>query len=173
MLAHSELFLGTAWYPEVMPHQWCEALEIRCEDSPGHLDSIATNLAGMNPNAFTLAAIERSSSKIAGYVFCNLPDDCPETLVVGHLKVDAEYQRRGVGTMLLAAGQIHASQRGWRCSQARLLVLAENRPARNCYVQAGFRQVSSSYAKLAKGVNHEVRWLQMARALGSGRDRDP
>ena len=62
---------------------------------------------------------KRVHSKIAAYVFCSLCDDCPGTLVVGHLKLDAEYHRLGVGTMLLAAGQIHASQRGWRCSKAK------------------------------------------------------
>ena len=167
VLAQNELFICTAWYRKVMPHHWCEAVGIRREDSPGYVDAIATNLTGIHPTAFTLAAVEKSSFKIAGCIYCNIPDDCGETLVVGHLKVDAQYQRRSVGSMLLTAGQIHASQRGWRCSKARLAVLAENRPARNCYAQAGFRQVSSSHARLAKGVNHEVQWLQMARALES------
>ena len=165
VFAHSELFIGIAWYRKVMPHHWCEAVGIRREDSDAYLDAIATNLTGTHPTAFTLAAIEKSSFKIAGYIYCHLPDDSAETLVVGHLKVDNQYQRQGVGSMLMTAGQIHASQRGWRCSKARLAVLAANRPARNCYVQAGFRQVSGSHGKLAKGVNHEVQWLQMARAL--------
>ena len=109
VLAHSDLFVGTAWYPEVEPHHWCKAVGIRREDSPGYIDAIAANLAGKNPSAFTLAAIEKSRNKIAGYVFCCVPDnDSPETLSVGHLKVDSEYQRRGVGTMLLAAAEIHA-----------------------------------------------------------------
>ena len=112
VLAHSELFIGTAWYRKVMPHQWCEAVGIRREDSPGYVDAITTNLTGTHPTAFTLAAIEKSSFKIAGYIYCSIPDDCPETLEVGHLRVDAQYQRRGVGSMLLTAGQIHASQRG-------------------------------------------------------------
>ena len=33
MLAQNDLFVGTAWYPEVEPNQWCEAAEIRREDS--------------------------------------------------------------------------------------------------------------------------------------------
>ena len=165
MLAHSEHFIGTAWYRKILPHQWCEAVGVRREDSPGYVDAIATNLAGKHPTAFTLAAIEKRSFNIAGYIYCHLPDDNAETLVVGHLKVDTQYQRRGVGSMLLTAGQIHASQRGWRCSKARLTVLAENRPARNCYAQAGWRQISSFHSKLATGVNQEVQWLQMARAL--------
>ena len=165
VLAHSELFIGTAWYRKVLPHQWCEAVGVRREDSPAYVDAIATNLAGKHPSAFTLAAIEKNSFKIAGYIYCHLSDDSAETLVVGHLKVDNQYQRRGVGSMLLTAGQIHARQEGWQCTEARLAVLAENRPARNCYVQAGFRQVSSSHGKLATGVNQEVQWLQMARAL--------
>ena len=149
VLAHSELFIGTAWYRKVKPHHWCEAVAIRREDSPGYVEAIATNLTGKHPTAFTLAAIEKtslldgsqcergwmfasqSSFNIAGYIYCHLPDDSAETLVVGHLKVDTQYQRRGVGSMLMTAGQIHASQRGWRCSKARLAVLAENRPARN------------------------------------------
>ena len=171
MLAHGELFIGTAWYRKVISHHWCEAVGIRREDSPGYVDAIATNLTGTHPAAFTLAAIEKCSFKIAGYVYCHLPDDSAETFVVGHLKVDTQYQRRGVGSMLLTAGQSHASQRGWRCSKARLAVLAENRPARNCHAQAGFRQVSSSHAKLAKGVNHEVQRLQMAQSLARSRGK--
>ena len=131
-----------------MLHQWCEAFGKRREASPGYLDAVATNLAGMNLSAFTLAAIEKSSRKIAGYIYCNLLKDCSEALVVGHPKVDTEYQRRGVGTMLLAAGQIHARQQGWHCSEASLAALAV---------------VSSSHARLAKSVSHEVQWLQMAR----------
>ena len=168
VLAHSELFLGTAWYPEVEPHHWCKAVGIRRDDSPGYIDAIAANLAGKNPSAFTLAAIEKSRNKIAGYVFCCAPDnDSPETLAVGHLKVDTEYQRRGVGSMLLAAAETHAYQRGWRCREARLSVLAENRPARSCYEKAGFQQTSSSFVELAEGIEHEVQWLRMARALES------
>ena len=153
VLDHSGLFVGTTWYRKVMPHHWCEAVGMRRENSPTYLDAVATKLTGTHPTTFTLAAIKKSSFKIAGYIYCHLPDDCAETLVVGHLNVDAQHQRRGVSTMLLAAGQIDASQRGWRCSKARLAVLAENRPARNCYAQAGFRQVSSSNARLAKGVS--------------------
>ena len=70
--------------------------------------------------------------------------------MVGHLKVNAEYQRGGVGTMLLAAGEMHANQRGWRGSKARLSVLAENYPAQNCSVKAGFQQVSSCHVSLQK-----------------------
>ena len=168
MLAHSDFFDGIAWYPEVEPHHWCKAVGIRNKKSPGYVDAIATNVAGKNPGAFTLAAIEKSRNKIAGYVFCCVPDnDSPETLSVGHLRVDSEYQRRGVGTMLLAAAQINANQRGWRCRKARLSVLAENRPARNCYEKAGFQQVSASFVELAEGIEHEVHWLRMARTLGS------
>ena len=90
MLAHSDLFVGTAWYPEVEPHHWCKAVGIRREDSPGHIDAIAANLAGKNPSAFTLAAIEKSRNKIAGYIFCCVPDnDSAETLSIGHLRVDS------------------------------------------------------------------------------------
>ena len=166
MLAHSDIFVGTAWYPEVEPHHWCKAVGLRRDDSPGYIDAIATNLAGKNESAFTLAAIEKTRGKIAGYVFCCAPDKkSPETLSVVHLKVDTEYQRRGVGTMLLAAAEIHAHQRGWQCHEARLSVLAENRRARSCYEQSGFQQVSSSFVELAEGVEHEVQWLKMARTI--------
>ena len=168
MLAHSDLFVGTAWYPEVEPHHWCKAVGLRRDDSPAYIDAIATNLAGKNPSAFTLAAIEKTRGKIAGYVFCCAPDKkSPETLSVVHLKVDTEYQRRGVGTMLLAAAEIHANQRGWACRKSRLSVLAENRPARSCYEKAGFQQESSSLVELAEGIEHEVQWLKMARTIGS------
>ena len=173
VLAHSDLFVGSAWYPEVEPHHWCKSVGIRREDSPGYVDAIATNVAGKNPSAFTLAPIEKSRNKIAGCVFCCAPDkDSLETLSVGHLKVDIEYQRRGLGTMLLAAAEIHAHQRRWRCHKARLTLLAENRPARNCYEKTGFQQVSSSFVELAEGIEHEVQWLKMARAQrfqGAGR----
>ena len=74
MLAHSEFFMGTAWYPEVEPHHWCEAVGVRREDSPVYLDAIAKNLAGKNPTAFTLAAIEKSSGTVldAFPIFCGL-----------------------------------------------------------------------------------------------------
>ena len=139
---------------------------VRKEDSAGYLETVAHNLAAKkNPSAFTLAAINKSSSKIAGYILCT--SDCPETLTVQHLKVDAEYQGRGVGTVLLDAGEIHARQRGWRCKEAGLAVLAENGPARALYEKAGFTQVSSSFHELAEGVGHEVEWLQMKRAIRS------
>ena len=166
VLAHSDLFVGTAWYSEVEPHHWCKAVGLRRDDSPGYIDAIAANLAGTNPSAFTLAAIEKGRGKIAGYVFCCAPDnDSPETLSVVHLKVDTEYQRLGVGTMLLAAAEIHANESGWACRKSRLSVLAENRPARICYDKAGFRQVSSSFVELAEGIEHEVQWLRMARTI--------
>ena len=171
VLAHSELFIGTAWYRQVMPHHRCEAVGIRREDSPAYLDAIATKLTDAHPPAFTLAAIEKSSFKIAGCIYCNLPDDCAETLVVGHLKVDAQYQRR-------ATAQIHASQRGWWCSKARLAVLAENWPARNCYAQAGSRQVSIALMpgllKASTMKCNGFKWpvlSRASRASGAGRGR--
>ena len=168
MLAHSEFFVSTAWYDEVKPHHWCEAVGVRHEDSTEYIDLIAANLAGKNPRAFTLAAIHKYTNKIAGYVLCKLPDDdCSQKLVVSHLKVDSEHQRRGVGTMLLAAAEMHAKQRGWQCRKARLTVLAENRPAQHCYEKAGFQQVSSCFVELAKGIGREAHWLRMERAIGS------
>ena len=119
VLAHSDIFVGTAWYPEVEPHHWCKAVGLRRDDSPAYLDAIATNLAGKNESAFTLAAIEKTRGKIAGYVLCCAPDKkSPETLSVVHLKVDTEYQRRGVGTMLLAAAENedgNATKPGFQC----------------------------------------------------------
>ena len=166
MLAHSDIFVGIAWYPEVEPHHWCKAVGLRHDDYPGYIDAIATNLAGKNPTAFTLPAIEKSRGKMAGYVFCCAPDkNSPDTLAILHLKVDTEYQHRRVGTMLLAAAEIHANQRGWACRKSRLSVLAENRPARICYDKAGFQRVSSSFVELAEGLEHEVQWLRMARTI--------
>ena len=170
VLAHSELFVGSAWYPTVTPRQWCNAVGVRNEDSAGYLETVATNLAAKkNPSAFTLAAINKSSSEIAGYIFCT--GDCPETLMVEHLKVDDEYQGRGVGTMLgfrlhvsSGATRLHAraaelgqccwmlAQRGWRCKEAMLAVLAENGPARRLYEKTGFKQLSSSFMELAQGM---------------------
>ena len=74
VLAHSDLFVGTVWYPEVEPYQWCKAVGLRRDDSPEYIDAIATNLAGKNPSEFTLAAIEKSRGKTAVYVFCCVPD---------------------------------------------------------------------------------------------------
>ena len=72
VLAHSELFIGTAGYRKVLPHQWCEAVGVRREDSPGYGDAIATNVTGTHPTPFTLAAVEKNSFKIAGYIYCHL-----------------------------------------------------------------------------------------------------
>ena len=121
-------------------------------------DTRQCQLAGKTPSAFTSVAVEKSSSKIAWYVFCCLPHNaCPKTLVVGRLKVDAEYQRRRVGTMLLAVGDLNAKQHGWRCSNARLSVLAENRLARNCYVQAGCKQFRALMSGLPKALAMKYR----------------
>ena len=74
MLAHSDLFVGTAWYPEAEPRHWCKAVGLRPDDSSEYIDAISTNLAGKNPSAFTLAAVEKTTNKIAGYVYCSKPD---------------------------------------------------------------------------------------------------
>ena len=92
--------------------------------------------------------------------------------MVGHLKVDAEYQHGGGGTLLLAAGEIHVGKQGWPCIKARLSVLAENRPAQNCYATAGLQQVSSCDVALAEGINDEVKWLQIARFIALKEQRD-
>ena len=165
VLAHSELFIGAPWHAKINSHQWCEAASVRHDDSDAYIDLIAANLAGKNPKAFTLAAVDKGSNKLAGYILCTLSDDCPQTLMVGHLKVDADFQRRGVGSMLLAAGEIHANQRGWQCRKARLAVLAANGPAIRCYEKAGFRPVASKNIKLAKGVKQSLKWLQMTRSF--------
>ena len=69
-------------------------------------------------------------------------------MAVGHLKADAEYQRREVGTMLLDAGQIHASQRGWRCNKAMLAVPTKiGRPK-----TALRKQASSKFRALMRGL---------------------
>ena len=171
MLAHSELFIGTAWYRKVMPHHWCEAVGIRREDSPVYIDTIATNLTGTHPTAFTLAAIEKSN------IYCNLPDDCPEMLVVGHLKVEAQYQRRGVGSMLLTAGQTSARQRGWRAA----------RPGSRCWPKIGRpetamrKQVSGKFLALMQSLLkastmkcNGCKWpvlFRASRPSGAGRGR--
>ena len=126
MLAHIELLVGTAWYQKVRPHPCCE-VGIRGDDSPGHFKAIATNLASKNPNAIAWVAIERSSSKTAGYVYC----------------LDTEHQRWQVGTMLLAGVEIHANH---RMAVRRNCLMG--RPETG-YVQAGFQQVSSSRVRLA------------------------
>ena len=177
VLAHSDLFVGTAWYPEVEPHHWCKTVGIRREDSPGYVDAIAANLAGKNPSAFTMAAIEKSRNKIAGYVFCCVPlNDSPETLSVGHLKVDSEYQRRGVGTMLLAAAEIHAHQRGWQCHKARLSVLAEIDVLETVTRNQGSNKYRALWSSLQKASNMKCngsRWhvqSKTQRLQGAGRE---
>ena len=57
LLAHGELFVGTAWYPKVKPHQWFEAVRIRREDALESLDAIATNLVGTQQDRWVLPRV--------------------------------------------------------------------------------------------------------------------
>ena len=83
-------------------------------DSPGYFETIARNLAGKNPESFTLAAIDKSTSKITGYVYCCLPGDACGRAFEGACRISTPRNRHH-GTMLLDAGQIQANQRGWGC----------------------------------------------------------
>ena len=78
---------------------------------------------GTSPTPFTLVAIEKTSSKVAEYVFRNLFDDCPHQ---GGCRISAQGSRHHAA----ACWSDIQSQQRWRCSRARLSVLTENRPAR-------------------------------------------
>ena len=80
VLDHSELFVGIAWYPKVQPHQWCEAVGIRPEDT-GYLDAIATSLdldepqIHMNPSPprwFLRTSLEEASNGLETQQWTNL-----------------------------------------------------------------------------------------------------
>ena len=120
VLAHSELFIGTAWYRKVLPHQWCEAVGVRREDSPAYVDAIATNLAGKHPSAFTLAAIEKNSFKIASFVGRQRRHACGRTPEGGQ-PISAARSRQHVancGSDPCQAGRM-AMHRGQACSACR------------------------------------------------------
>ena len=88
VLAH-ELLVGSACTPRSVVQSSRDTRPGVCEVCGGHC-----NKPGWHESMSVRIGCHRSSRKIARYVVCKLPDnDCPETFVVGHLKVDAKYQR--------------------------------------------------------------------------------
>ena len=69
MLAHSELFVGTAWCPEAEPHQLRQAVGIRREGSPGYPGALAKNLAGKNPVRLLWLPLKRAATRLLGRYF--------------------------------------------------------------------------------------------------------
>ena len=116
----------------------------------------------------TLAAIEKSRNKIAGYVFCCAPDNnSPKTRSVGHLKVDTAYQRQGVGTMIwLLRRSMHtrgdgsAGKPGFRCwPRIGVSEVATEKQASNKY-----RALLSSLLRASSTKRNGCSWLEPSEA---------
>lgn len=88
-------------------------------------------------------------------------------IVVSHLKVNAEHQRRGVATLLLAGmlQLVEREHRGFDLSHLYLSVVAKNATAAALYRKLGFVQTSKD--------GETVEWLHMKLVLAAGREGAP
>ena len=64
-------------------------------------------------------------------------------LDIAHLKVQCEFQRRGLGSLLLAGLAQRAEQLSWDVNSLRLVVAAKNTAASRLYRKFGFEMSES------------------------------
>ncbi|CAJ1420307.1 unnamed protein product [Effrenium voratum] len=132
---HADLFAGELFTFATSPKDWCDAVSVR------HADSTATrvikNLVDKRDGHFVLAALGKSSRQIAGYVHAYL-DRKAATLFIGHLKVTAEHQRRGVGRLLVDSAALQGQAEGWQFKKLALHVIEKNLKACRFYENLGF-----------------------------------
>ncbi|CAE7466636.1 unnamed protein product, partial [Symbiodinium pilosum] len=166
---HSNLFVKEPWYSSMSPHKWCEQVGVGKEDTEAYLQAIENNITGVAPNSFTLAAVSKLDGNVVGYVHCTRRT---KELSIGHLKVDWEHQSRGVGGMLIAAGEKSAQERGWSFENTCLAVLKKNYQARSCYCKDGFRQTSESQGNFPTEGGDPERWHTMSRGAKRAADSD-
>ena len=120
---HAEL--SDIWERSVRAtHHWFDETDIRLLKAtlPAHID------------AFAHLLVAREKEKILGFI--GIHDHFMDMLFV-----DADMQRRGIGTALLRELIGEAERRGVR--QTELDVVAENRRARGLYEKMGFRAVAT------------------------------
>ncbi|CAE7589216.1 unnamed protein product [Symbiodinium natans] len=124
------------------PHDWCEQVGVGEFDNDAYYRVIEKKIIGQR-NQFTLAAVEKGTGNLAGYVHCVREEESPTLLTIGCVKVDWEHQGRGLGKLLIAAGEASAAERGWTFADTSLTVLKRNCRARRCYCSRGFEEVPS------------------------------
>lgn len=172
VLDHCEIFQQESWHESLQPSEWCGLVNVLYDDDRA-LQAITNILAGQTPGHQTLECVYSppnggqgadgdGSLKTVGYVhvYC-----ASGHLDISHLKVERTHQRRGLGSLLLAASVRRAEQLGWDAKDLRLVAVSSNTAAVSLYKKLGFRELSTMQKPVRSSMQAKVDWLQLGREL--------
>lgn len=184
---HSRLYEQEAWHGDLTPSAWCSLVNV-IDDEESAENAIVRIIAGRTLGHTTLQCVYAPPAPvgpgrappptIVGYVhavYCRVggaqPDEEEDegcNLDISHLKVDCEFQRRGVGSLLLAGLARRAEQLDWDVQTLRLVVEGKNTAARGLYRALGFKETESSQKPVSVGAGGVATWHKMRKPLKSG-----
>eukprot|EP00930_Biecheleria_cincta_P041887 TRINITY_DN2878_c0_g1_i1.p1 TRINITY_DN2878_c0_g1~~TRINITY_DN2878_c0_g1_i1.p1 ORF type:complete len:545 (+),score=67.41 TRINITY_DN2878_c0_g1_i1:103-1737(+) len=175
VLDHCEMFRQESWHESLQPSEWCGLVNVLYNDDRA-LQAITNILAGQTPGHQTLECVysrpdgnpgsnDFGGPKTVGYVHVYCANG---HLDISHLKVERIHQRKGLGSLLLAASVKRAEQLGWDAKDLRLVAVSHNTAAVSLYKKLGFRELSTMHKPVRSSMDAKVDWLQMGRELGSG-----
>eukprot|EP00930_Biecheleria_cincta_P041889 TRINITY_DN2878_c0_g2_i1.p1 TRINITY_DN2878_c0_g2~~TRINITY_DN2878_c0_g2_i1.p1 ORF type:complete len:526 (+),score=85.90 TRINITY_DN2878_c0_g2_i1:133-1710(+) len=172
VLDHYEFFLNESWHGDLQPSDWCSLVNVLYDEDKAH-GAIASILAGKTAGHQTLECIYSPSGNGTGvdghgapqtvgyvHVYCEAGQ-----LDISHIKVERSHQRKGLGSLLLAASIRHAEQLRWHVTELRLVAVASNRAAISLYKKLGFCELSTMRKPVRGSMQIQVEWLELGREL--------
>eukprot|EP00930_Biecheleria_cincta_P071541 TRINITY_DN59030_c0_g1_i1.p1 TRINITY_DN59030_c0_g1~~TRINITY_DN59030_c0_g1_i1.p1 ORF type:complete len:913 (+),score=165.27 TRINITY_DN59030_c0_g1_i1:94-2832(+) len=178
VLDHYEMFQGEAWHKKLQPPEWCSFLSVVYDEDQA-LQAIVNILSGKAHYRKTLECIynplsngsvgSESGPKTAGYVHICCAGDHIEIV---QLKVERSHQRRGVGSLLLAASVRCAKQLGWGMGHLRAVTVASNSASTSLFKKFGFGELATIDKPVHSSLRVKVKWVQLGKDLQNGHARN-
>jgi len=175
---HALMCQKETWAMKQTPTEWCKFVNVVVEEGEAQ-KVIRSIVQGYTVGHATLCCMHRSIDpntqaleyRIVGYIHVYREG---RVLDVSHLKVDQDYQGRGLGSFLMAGAVHHATTQHWEVDRLRLVVLQRNSRAIRLYQKLGFNKIDNfnKYVPQASGNNskNQVSWTRMSCNLNKKQD---
>lgn len=175
VLDHCEIFQQESWHESLQPSEWCGLVNVLYKDDRA-LQAITNILAGQTPGHQTLECVYSPPDGSLGSDGAGIPKSVGYVHVycanghldISHLKVERSHQRKGLGSLLLAASVRRAEQLNWDAKDLRLVAVSTNTAAVSLYKKLGFRELSTMHKPVRSSMEAKVVWLQLGRELRNG-----
>lgn len=136
-LDHADCLRGHPMHLAMAPDEWADFSGVPVNEADAH--KLIYNLLKKGSDTQSLiCCVEKSSGCIRGYLHLGYFND--QTLDLAYLKVQREFQRRGIASLMLEGGIRLAQQhRGWEFNEISLTVALRNHKAIAFYETMGFQ----------------------------------
>lgn len=174
VLDHYEIFQNESWHNKLQPPEWCGFVNVVYDEDQA-VRAIVNILSGKAPYRQTLecvynplpsaSSVSGSVPKTVGYVHICCAGD---HIDIFQLKVERNHQRRGVGSLLLAASLKRAKQLGWGTGHLRVVTLACNLATISLFRKLGFCELTTMSKPVHSSLRVKAKWLQLGKDLRNG-----